>query len=739
MFSAVSLNHMLDKHSVFNEIASSETQTDNKSSKAQQILHIQGGNLFVWDDKHSCLRNTNLRSDINDSNTLEDVQFLLCRNPPLFEVQSIIFNQSSNHVALVGSRGVTVLVLPHRFGKDAEYEGGKRKITCRTIPVAERFFTTNISVQLIQASWYPDESFLHLCLLTSDNSLRIYNVQSDSQMPVQTHKLGQMLENSMSLAGSRMSLMSMYSVTSSLGETVVAFDFASPIEYIPKPKLLSNKDPKPIKLQPIYLLQGNGDVLILLTSLSSNKFSKGVLHGPLIMLPSAEDNYGTESCSIRVMKSSPSVIVIATATGKLYHCIALWSNNFDEDHDAGDFDAQSMISRESLSRIELSEGGEVIAPTLYVYETVELELDLTVSDDEPESHDITLHEDPVLPFRYHCCTSVGIHSIAMPWIDKLGAFVNADDENKEVLSDLAQGDPCVVEHVLCTKPTLSSPDCNIIGLTVAADPMFGPSLICLTDDCHCSAVPLLSTFRPSSPPLMSYIEDDTLSTSPLKKLSETNFVDHIRSLLKRDASQPIIRAGAWNDEANDRECLQLLTRATQVFRDEYILKQKLARDAISKRVMLLNEQKGQQLEDLQELNDTKASITTNAEQIANDYEDCQERQQVLLERLELVVKRVKESDPYLSKAEVSMGKELKSLSSKLRQLDNNIKQLKIKQEYQEKKQEKGSGLRKNFPPGGSIASMSLQTEKFKQIILEEGEKISELIKKLNNMNVQVGL
>ena len=79
----------------------------------------------------------------------------------------------------------------------------------RTIPVAERFFTTNISVQLIQASWYPDESFLHLCLLTSDNSLRIYNVQSDSQMPVQTHKLGQMLENNMSLAGSRMSLMSM--------------------------------------------------------------------------------------------------------------------------------------------------------------------------------------------------------------------------------------------------------------------------------------------------------------------------------------------------------------------------------------------------------------------------------------------------------------------------------------------------------------------------------------------------
>ena len=75
----------------------------------------------------------------------------------------------------------------------------------------------------------------------------------------------------LSLPNVKVRFFSRYSVTSSLGETVVAFDFASPIEYIPKPKLLSNKDPKPIKLQPIYLLQGNGDVLMLLTSLSYNK------------------------------------------------------------------------------------------------------------------------------------------------------------------------------------------------------------------------------------------------------------------------------------------------------------------------------------------------------------------------------------------------------------------------------------------------------------------------------------
>ena len=56
---------------------------------------------------------------------------LLCRDPPTFEVHLIEFTRSANHVALVGSRGVTILVLPKRWGREAEYEGGKEKIVCR--------------------------------------------------------------------------------------------------------------------------------------------------------------------------------------------------------------------------------------------------------------------------------------------------------------------------------------------------------------------------------------------------------------------------------------------------------------------------------------------------------------------------------------------------------------------------------------------------------------------------------
>ena len=43
----------------------------------------------------------------------------------------------------------------------------------RTIPVAERLFTSSVSVTLRQAVWYPSEAEEpHLVLLSSDNTVR---------------------------------------------------------------------------------------------------------------------------------------------------------------------------------------------------------------------------------------------------------------------------------------------------------------------------------------------------------------------------------------------------------------------------------------------------------------------------------------------------------------------------------------------------------------------------------------
>ena len=41
------------------------------------------------------------------------------------------------------------------------------------------------------------------------------------------------------------------------------------------------------------------------------------------MLPTADDNYGTDSCDILHLTSSPEVLVISTTSGSLIHCVLL--------------------------------------------------------------------------------------------------------------------------------------------------------------------------------------------------------------------------------------------------------------------------------------------------------------------------------------------------------------------------------------------------------------------------------
>jgi nuclear pore complex protein Nup88 len=53
------------------------------------------------------------------------------------------------------------------------------------------------------------------------------------------------------------------------------------------------------------------------------------------MYPPADDNYGVDACSILCFQSVPPVVVIATCSATLYHCVLL-SCAEDEDDDDDD-------------------------------------------------------------------------------------------------------------------------------------------------------------------------------------------------------------------------------------------------------------------------------------------------------------------------------------------------------------------------------------------------------------------
>lgn len=61
-----------------------------------------------------------------------------------------------------------------------------------------------------------------------------------------------------------------------------------------------------------------------------HRADKPIVTGPLTMYPSADDNYGVDSCSIMCLETTPPLVVIATNNGKLYHSILL-REGFDAD------------------------------------------------------------------------------------------------------------------------------------------------------------------------------------------------------------------------------------------------------------------------------------------------------------------------------------------------------------------------------------------------------------------------
>jgi len=176
----------------------------------------------------------------------------------------------------------------------------------------------------------------------------------------------------------------------------------------------------------------------------------------------------------------------------------------------------------------------------------------------------------------------------------------ADEEDKDSLQELGAEQKCFVEHILCTKPLPCRQPAPIRGFWIVPD-ILGPTMVCVTSTYECLIRPLLSTVHPASPPLLCTREDVAAAESPLRILAESpdSFEKHIRSILQRSVANPAFLKSSDGDAAPaPEECLQLLSRATQVFREQYILKQDLAKEEIQRRVKLLCDQKKKQLEDL---------------------------------------------------------------------------------------------------------------------------------------------
>ena len=223
--------------------------------------------------------------------------------------------------------------------------------------------------------WHPGSTFDgHLMILTSDNALRIYNVdlEQDGFKGMSPEEVILLSGNTPPGAGSASRFFGESSLTvrGSLGETAVSFTFAPPVACS-----VDDEDNTPY-LWPVFILFGDGSVYFVVTGLGQYRPEKPVVMGPLSMLPESEDNYGIDACAITClhpMISSPPILVIATSQGTLYHCIVL--QKIDPDISGDAVETASQISDWSVS-VAFEKAPVDLA--LHVYESIELELALVV-------------------------------------------------------------------------------------------------------------------------------------------------------------------------------------------------------------------------------------------------------------------------------------------------------------------------------------------------------------------------
>ncbi|XP_077152620.1 nuclear pore complex protein Nup88 [Ranitomeya variabilis] len=701
--SAEGWQNVLSEHKLFSQL---KAQTGNRScAQLKNLLCCVDGDLLVWNQEDCAFHSIRLRSLSGDS-VCE--QQLLCINPPLFNVTEVLLNPTQQHIALIGSKGLMVLDVPKRWGKNSEFEGGQKTVNCRTIPIAERIFTSSTSLVLKRAAWYPSETQNpHLILLTSDNTIRIYKLH-DHLTPEKVIPLSNTDEETAIPQNRR-------SYRASLGEIAVAFDFG-PLVTVSRGVGLHSKENT---AYPLYILYENGETFLMYIQLQGSNSNVGRLLGPMLMHPAAEDNYGFDACSVLCLSCVPNILVIATESGLLYHCVVLEGEEDDEQTSGKSWNYSSDL-----------------IPSLYVFECVELELALKLATEEEEesinndfSCPIKLHRDPVCLSRYHCTHVAGIHSVGLAWLSKLEKFLSAGEEDKDSLQELAAEQKCFVEHILCTKPLPCKLPAPIQGFWIVSDLSLGTTMICLTNGYECITRQLLTTIRSPSPALLCSKVDGHITETVSNVLEDMKgpFENHIRNILLRTSANPLLLNSSNKDSSPPpEECLQLLSRATQVFREEYILKQDMAREEIQRRVKLLITQKEKQCKDLQYRKEERKSLKETAERLAEKYEEAKEKQDDLLSRLKAVLHSFNTRHPVLTESERDMKKELLSTHEQLHHLDNAIKQVKMKLEYQERKMEKVKSPRKS-----NLNLSDYQQKNIQTVLKEQYEHIQKMVKQIN--------
>uniref|UniRef100_A0A182NQW7 G-protein coupled receptors family 1 profile domain-containing protein n=3 Tax=leucosphyrus subgroup TaxID=44539 RepID=A0A182NQW7_9DIPT len=562
----------------------------------------------------------------------------------------------------------------------------------------EHLFTENATLELLQIRWHPaSPTDSHLLVLLSDNSIRVYDVDSlrhvwrigPTPTPQAVSGAGAGSKHA-AVAAASPGNVSSPGVTSklaylnSLGDTAVDFDIAPPrvvssatggsgsigdTTFSPTTILSTTSSTVAAAAKPVTTPK-EGATLIMNDSLIAQRNKKtaaggaggskvewpivilrgdgnvyvlcaGIdtnrpkLQGPISIQPQVDDNYGLDSCSLIVIPTLPPTVIIAESTGKTHHALFL---------------EESCPLERSLTS-ELADSNLTMHPCewyLHVLETVELELGLPSVEEtkEAKSYSCPLHlkRDPLNEARYFAYHNAGLHAVTLDFTRPLHEFVERDGGE-----DLLEKYPLFsshsrAEYVVCTKALQNANTNAVLGFTLLQSPS---GLVLFLASGQVVSLDLITDHSLIRKwPLPGSNKKANGAESPIKNMLKDSFQKRIQSILKSGLTQPILKLDQ-STEPTPQEAFELLTQATRMLRENYFVRHEKARQEIEKREHVLKLLKQQQLNDIEELQVEKQNIRATAERLAETYEDLCDKQNSLFKRYVDAPNRFKIFTPHL--------------------------------------------------------------------------------------------
>lgn len=635
----------------------------------KNLITIDGSERIIWN------------SDLGQIEIVEgdSKQNLLLTSRPYFTVKDIRLSPVRNLLALIGDNGVTIVEMPRKWGRRYKGDSKEGQIYCKTFNMNERLFTCQKRLRTLHVAWHPlgIEAKQVLCILTNDNRLRFHDVIANKELQVINLKIQNDFDDQDSDA-----LCSGLSMLN-LGEFAICFDFGPPM-VIQEPDVL----------WPIYILMGSGDIYLIYNNFQNPTYAEHII-GPLTMLPQAEDNYGSDACSLIVLDSSPPMLAIGTPNGSIYHCFAFP-------------DRKGVLSKQ----------------TLYVYETIELSKDLIENPDDPYTPTpMRLFKDPTSEIRYFCVHQNGVHTVVVPIIESIqteGEMIEEKESFSEFLICTRTSTPTDANGSSCEESSTPRGLCIEVRQTsiallvlMANNELIVNRISPATTLINRKRFPRqsLETSRESSG------DHEILNISQVDA-SRANFEEQIQQILKRRTTIPMLKLTENLEQKS--QIGELVNRAVVTFRNEYVKKFNLAAEAIKKKLTILEQDMENQKVEYDKIAKEKENVYTSVIALASKADLVCQKQKEYLNKIDKVLASVSYGHPDLSEAESKLRRDLNKLNDKLRLYRDQLDSIINKHKYHMNRKDSP------FNPNSDLILSQTQLNGIKETLSRQGAEIAEL-------------